>query len=223
VTGLAASGDKPRGRSVLLFGPSDGMIEALDRCLRERGHTVTKAAGDPGAALADVPDVVVFAAPDVDERGVFAEDAVLRERTLDAIDTGVNGFLRDAQAFAKAMLARGGQIWALGLDDSFGYYLDIPVAPMVTSARISFLRAMAKEYGRFGIAFNAAIVQPTPDVVGEAVFKGRSGALKSYALKYRPGNASAFATVLASLIENPALPVNGATLHLGAGVNEHNF
>lgn len=161
----------------------------------------------------------IFNASALDEAALLARGGL-----ADAIAADGAFFMQALQAVSRAMIENGrGQIWALAPDDSFAYYLPLPVAPVAHHLRIGAVRALAKELSRFGVFANAAILQPGPETAEPAAWQAARAGVGSYAQKFRPVPLAAVADTLAFWLGCGTLPLNGSVVHFGNGVYDGNF
>lgn len=223
-------------KSVLIVDAAHGVGPLLADLLAARGLEVvawTPAGGEAGGgsgvrwmsgpdltALDAAPfDAVVFNASALDEAALLAEGTL-----ADAVASDGAFFLETLQAAARAMMEAGrGQIWTLGFDDSFAYYLPIPIAPVTHHARIGAVRALAKELSRFGVSANAAILQPAPEATDPAIWPGARAGLASYAQKFKAVPLASIADTLAFWLRSETPPLNGSVIHFGTGVYDGNL
>ncbi|WP_366655905.1 hypothetical protein [Fodinicurvata sp. EGI_FJ10296] len=191
--------------------PAGGLVAGAD---------IKRAAAEHGPF-----DVIVIGPPIVDESEMIDADSRPNEAVIEAIDSAAKRSLDILQAALLVSLDRGdAQIWSLGLDDAFAYYLEgMPVAPIVTQTRVSCMRTLSREYARMGVRLNSAIFQPPADMVSaDALKKGRKD-LKTYSMRHKLVDADRQASLLTGYLAADALALNGATLCLGTGVNEFNI
>lgn len=161
---------------------------------------------------------VIFNASAVDEAGLIARGGL-----ADAVAADSAFFMQTLQAVSRAMIERGrGQIWVLGVDDSFAYYLPMPAAPIIHHTRIGAVRAIAKELARFGVSANAAVLQPAPETTQAGDWQQARTGVGSYAQKFKPVSLSLVADTLAFWISRETLPMNGSVVHFGNGVYDGN-
>lgn len=164
-------------------------------------------------------DTVIFNLPALDEAGLLTGGGL-----ADAVAADGAFFLETLQVFSRAMIENGrGQIWVLGLDDSFAYYMPVPIAPVAQHTRIGAVRALAKECGRFGVSANAAVLQPAPETTDPAAWQAARAGLASYAQRFKPVPLAAVADTLAFWLTCERLPMNGSVLHFGNGVYDGNI
>lgn len=175
------------------------------------------AAIDPDLIAAT--DAVIFNMPALDEAALLTGGGL-----ADAVAADSEMFMQTLQVFARAMIEKGrGQIWVLGLDDSFAYYMPLPIAPISQHARIGAVRALAKETGRFGVWANAAVLQPVPETTEPAAWQAARTGLASYAQRFKPAPLAGIAETLAFWITRERLPMNGSVVHFGNGVYDGNI
>ena len=205
-----AGTESPDG--IIVHHPAEG-----NRC---SGADIRRLAAEAGPF-----DVIVFGAPPVDESGMLPAVGEPDDDLVGRIDEEAKRSLALLQAALTVSLDRDApQIWCLGLDDAFGYYLDgLGIAPIITQARTACLRTLVREYARMGIRMNAAIFQPPGSAVSAEALKAGRKDLKSYSLRHKPVTADAQADSLAALMAVPVLALNGSAVHLGTGVNEFNL
>lgn len=203
---------------VLMIDGGHGVGPALEQLLADAGLDVSGWDGAAAEPLARA-DAAIFNLPDFDEAALLGEG-----RLADTIDASAARFMDQLQQVARAMFERGrGQIWVLGLDDSFAYYLPLPVAPVSQHLRVGAVRALAKEAARFGVSANAAILQPGPETVEAAALQAARTGLASYAQRFRPTPLAEVAQTLAFWLGRERLPMNGSVLHFGSGVYDGNL
>jgi hypothetical protein len=170
------------------------------------------------ADLLNSIQAVIFNMSDLDEVGLMASG-----RLADAIAADGSFFLQSLQAISRVMIENGrGQIWALAPDDSFAYYLPLPIAPITHHTRIGGIRALAKELARFGVCANAAILQPFRETVEAAAWQDARAGVGSYAQKFRPVPLADVADTLGFWLARDTLPINGSVVHFGSGVYDGN-
>ena len=170
------------------------------------------------ADLIEATDAVIFNSSALDEEKLLADGAL-----ADAVQADARFFMATLQIFAKAMIEKGrGQIWVLGLDDSFAYYIPLPITPIIQHARIGAVRALAKEIARFGVSANAIIMQPAPEDAEPAAWQAARAGLASYAQRFKPVTLAETADTLAFWLRRKRLPMNGSVLHFGNGVYDGN-
>lgn len=203
---------------ILMIDGGHGVGPALAGLLAGAGLKLS-AWDDETADPPATADAAIFNLPDFDEAALLAEG-----RLADAIDASAARFMGQLQQVARAMFERGrGQIWVLGLDDSFAYYLPLPVAPVTQHMRVGAVRALAKEAARFGVSANAAILQPGPESADAAALQAARTGLASYAQRFRPTPLAEVAETLAFWLARERLPMNGSVLHFGSGVYDGNL
>lgn len=153
------------------------------------------------------------------------EDALMAGGGLaDAIAADAAFFMQTLQTVSRAMTESGrGQIWVLTADDSFAYYLPLPVAPITHHTRIGAVRAIAKELARFGVSANAAVLQPAPETTDPAAWQQARSGVSSYAQKFKPVSLESVADSLAFWLGCETLPMNGSVIHFGNGVYDGNI
>ena len=162
---------------------------------------------------------VIFNVSALDEAAFMA-----RGELADAIAANGAFFMQTLQVVSRAMIERGhGQIWVLAADDSFAYYMRLPVAPITHHARIGAVRAIAKELARFGVSANAAVMQPAPETTLPEDWQQARAGVGSYAQKFKPVSLALVADTLAFWIGREALPMNGSVVHFGNGVYDGNI
>jgi len=170
------------------------------------------------ADLLNSVDAVIFNTSDLDEVELMAS-----RRLADAIAADGDFFLQSLQTISRVMIEnRRGQIWALAPDDSFAYYLPLPIAPITHHARIGGIRALAKELARFGVHANAAILQPFRETVEPTAWQDARAGVGSYAQKFKPVSLVDVADTLAFWLTRETLPMNGSVVHFGNGVYDGN-
>ncbi len=201
-----------RGLEVVAWTPDGGAVEDAAE--------VRWVSGPDLAAVGAGPfDAVVFNASGLDEAALLAAGTL-----ADAVAADGAFFLETLQTAARAMMEAGrGQIWTLGFDDSFAYYLPIPIAPVTHHARIGAVRALAKELSRFGVSANAAILQPAPEATDPAIWPEARAGLASYAQKFKAVPLVSIADTLAFWLRSEAPPLNGSVIHFGTGVYDGNL
>jgi len=226
--------------SILIVDAGHGVGPALAALLAGRGFDVVawspsgeaqpEAAGsvrwlhEPTADTLDADllgpvRAAVFNASPLDEAALLAGGGL-----ADAVAADGAFFMQALQAVSRAMIEKGrGQIWALAPDDSFAYYLPLPVAPVAHHMRVGAVRALAKELSRFGVFANAAILQPGPETAEPAAWQAARAGVGSYAQKFRPVPLAAVAETLAFWLGCGTLPLNGSVVHFGNGVYDGNF
>lgn len=161
---------------------------------------------------------VIFNTSALDEVGLMASGHL-----ADAIAADGAFFLQSLQAISRVMIENGrGQIWVLAPDDSFAYYVPLPIAPITHHTRIGGIRALAKELARFGVCANAAILQPLRETVEAAVWQDARAGVGSYAQKFKPVPLVDVADTLAFWLARATLPMNGSVVHFGNGVYDGN-
>lgn len=171
------------------------------------------------AELAGLPDAVIFNVSGLDEAALLAGGGL-----ADAIEAEAAFFLATLQAVSRSMIGRGsGQVWVLAPDDSFAYYLPLAFSPAIHHTRIGAVRALAKEVARFGVHANAAVLQPSPELVDPADWNAARAGTGSYAQKFRPVPLASVADTLAFWLACRSLPFNGSVIHFGNGVYDGNF
>jgi NAD(P)-dependent dehydrogenase (short-subunit alcohol dehydrogenase family) len=181
-------------------------------------EVVAWARGDGTEALGEAT-AVIFNMSALDEAELLAGG-----KLADAIEAEADFFLETLQAVSRSMIENGrGQIWVLAPDDSFSYYLPLPSAPVTHHTRVGAIRALAKEVARFGVCANAAILQPTAEMVAPAAWSAARAGVGSYAQKFRPAVLAPVAETLAFWLARETLPLNGSVLHFGSGVYDGNF
>lgn len=229
----------PTGK-VLIVDAGHGVGPSLTARLANAGFEVTAWTPEESAPLADLhprvrplhadaaealnadlisqTDAVIFNWPALDEEERLAEGGL-----ADAVQADVQTFLATLQTFARAMMEKGrGQIWVLGLDDSFAYYMPLPIAPITQHARIGAIRALAKETSRFGVSANALVMQPAPEMTDPSAWQAARAGLASYAQRFKPVPMTEIADTLAFWLSRERLPMNGSVLHFGNGVYDGN-
>jgi NAD(P)-dependent dehydrogenase (short-subunit alcohol dehydrogenase family) len=170
------------------------------------------------AGLLNSIKAVIFNMSDLDEVGLMASG-----RLADAVASDGAFFLQSLQAISRVMIENGrGQIWALAPDDSFAYYLPLPIAPVTHHTRIGGIRALAKELARFGVCANAAILQPFRETVEAAAWQDARAGVGSYAQKFKPVPLADVADTLGFWLARDTLPMNGSVVHFGSGVYDGN-
>lgn len=208
-------------RKVMIVDGGHGIGPALTALLSEAGFDVALA--EPGEAPSSDSLSSMHAA--IFNLSALDEPTLLEQGLLaDTIAKESAAFLGSLQAVSRAMIERGGgQIWVLAPDDSFAYYLPLPVAPVTHHARIGAIRALAKEAARFGVFANAAVLQPTAEMAAPAAWSTARAGIASYAQKFRPQPLVIVGETLAFWLSKDALPMNGSVLHFGSGVYDGNF
>ena len=162
---------------------------------------------------------VVFNVSALDEAALMG-----RGELADAVAADGAFFMQTLQVVSRAMIERGhGQIWVLAADDSFAYYLQLPVAPITHHTRIGAIRAIAKELARFGVSANAAVLQPAPETILPEDWQQARAGVGSYAQKFKPVPLALVADTLAFWIGRGTLPMNGSVAHFGNGVYDGNI
>jgi NAD(P)-dependent dehydrogenase (short-subunit alcohol dehydrogenase family) len=170
------------------------------------------------AGLLNSIKAVIFNTSALDETALMANGCL-----ADAIAADAAFFLQSLQAISRAMIEnRRGQIWALAPDDSFAYYLPLPIAPVMHHTRIGGIRALAKELARFGVYANAAILQPFRETVEVVAWQDARAGVGSYAQKFKPVPLADVADTLAFWLARDTLPMNGSVVHFGSGVYDGN-
>lgn len=230
----------PPGK-VLVVDAGHGVGPSLAALLTDAGFEVSAWLTDVTAPPVDLPPPVrslrVDAAEGLDADLIEATDAVIfnlsaldEERLLrdgglaDAVQADARFFMETLQVFAKAMIEKGrGQIWVLGLDDSFAYYMPLPTTPIIQHARVGAVRALAKEVARFGVSANAMILQPVPEATEPAAWQAARAGLASYAQRFKPVSLTEIIDTLAFWLRRERLPMNGSVLHFGNGVYDGNI
>lgn len=176
------------------------------------------AVDDIDAGLVARTRAAVFNVSALDEAALLADG-----KLADAVAADGAFFLHTLQVLSRAMIERGrGQIWVLASDDSFAYYLPLPIAPVTHHTRIGAVRALAKEVSRFGVCANAAVLQPVQDAVDPAAWQAARTGLGSYAQRFKPISIGHVADTLAFWLARPALPLNGSVVHFGNGAHDGN-
>ena len=210
-----------RSEKIMIVDAGHGVGLALTALLADRGFDVI--AWEPGGAAADADllnatRAAIFNVSDLDEAGLMAGGGL-----ADAVAADSAFFMESLQAIARAMIERGrGQIWVLAPDDSFAYYLPLPIAPVTHHTRIGAVRALAKELSRFGVCANAAILQPTAETADPAAWAAARAGVGSYAQRFKPVSLAHVADTLAFWLACETLPLNGSVVHFGNGVYDGN-
>lgn len=207
-----------RGFDVIAWSPGGAEPAGLDPEIPVRWVHDDAADGlDP--ALVASAGAAIFNTPALDEARLVAGGGL-----ADAIADDAAFFMRALQVVSRAMIERGcGQIWALAGDDSFAYYLPLPVSPIAQHLRVGAIRAIAKELRRFGASANAAVLQPIPEMVEATAWQQARAGVGSYAQKYRPVPLGPIADTLAFWLGCKTLPMNGSVVHFGNGVYDGNI
>ena len=140
---------------------------------------------------------------------------------LDHVEKQVKAYLLQCQAALKLlMLAGGGQLWVCDYDDSFAYHLDTPANPIVAQAKAAALRCIAKEYSRMNIYANSLFLQPLMDESNASDFRAAAGNLKTFAMRYKPGNLNDVSGLLIPFLQTERLAFSGAVIASGTGVQQ---
>jgi NAD(P)-dependent dehydrogenase (short-subunit alcohol dehydrogenase family) len=236
---MTAGSDFPR--TIMIVDAGHGVGPALASLLADRGFDViawTRDGDAPpspqttgsirwinasaieamDAGLLNSIQAVIFNMSDLDEVGLMASGCL-----ADAVASDGAFFLQSLQAISRVMIENGrGQIWALAPDDSFAYYLPLPIAPVTHHTRIGGIRALAKELARFGVCANAAILQPFRETVEAAAWQDARAGVGSYAQKFKPVPLADVADTLGFWLARDTLPMNGSVVHFGSGVYDGN-
>jgi NAD(P)-dependent dehydrogenase (short-subunit alcohol dehydrogenase family) len=236
---MTTGSDLPR--TIMIVDAGHGVGPALTSLLADRGFDVIALApgGDapsspqttgsirridaPAIATMDAGllssiKAVIFNTSALDEAELMASGGL-----ADAIAADGAFFLQSLQTISRIMIENGrGQIWALAPDDSFAYYLPLPIAPVTHHTRIGAIRALAKELARFGVCANAAILQPFRETVEATAWQDARAGVGSYAQKFKSVPLGDVADTLAFWLARDTLPMNGSVVHFGNGVYDGN-
>jgi hypothetical protein len=228
-------------RSCLLYDAGYGLAPFLVHALAERNCPVmvvgtaatpvdpyrmsylSEAQAQQAIARHEVNTIILNHSP-LDEFALLRTDAS-GEALATAVDQAVSTFLRRMR---HALLLAGRQqhtaVWILGIEDSFGYYLDsVPLSPIVTQACNTAMRSLAREYSRMGVHFNSIMLQPVHEMVAPGEVRQARNTLKTYALKFRFRTGPEVAAYVATLITAPTQPVAGSVISVGIGVHDLNI
>ncbi len=165
---------------------------------------------------------VIFTPVESDEVFALTKDIVNADTTnlINVIEDHSKKFLNFIQLILKNMLFDGGQIWITDWDDSIEYHFSMPVSPILSELRAATVRTLAKEYSRMGIKCNSILMQVPKEYFSEKDIRKLSKEMKSYAMRYKPTKIEDILNTINDLINQENLPMSGAMLGFGQGVNQ---